>query len=78
MKKYLVEVIPVVVTNFLARLNAVFAEARRTVEQPYRQGDNMPKIRALYLAHRSSLSMVNVLTNSKTLIDEGFKSERAR
>ncbi|MFL6309339.1 MAG: hypothetical protein ACJ70Q_08785 [Nitrososphaera sp.] len=67
-----------VVTNFLARLNSVLGEARRMVEQPNKQGDNMPKIRALYLVQRSYLSMVNVLTNSKTRIDEGLKSEHAR
>jgi hypothetical protein len=60
MSKYLVETIPMEVTMFLASPNEVSDEAWRMVERADKVGHDKAKIRALYLAQRSALRVVNL------------------
>lgn len=78
MSNYLVETIPMEVMKFLARPNAVSDEAWRMVEHAEKAGDYRAELRALLLAQRSALDVVNVITNNKMLIDETLKSQHAR
>jgi hypothetical protein len=66
--------IPMKVMKFLTCLNAVSDEAWRMVERADKEGDNRAKLRALYLAQETTLQTVDVITNSKMLIDEAFKN----
>ncbi len=77
MSKYLVDTMPMEVMKFLARLNAVSDEAWRMVERADKAGDYKAELRALLLAQRSALDVVNVITNNKMLIDEVFKYQQA-
>jgi hypothetical protein len=69
---------PLKVMRSLAHLNAVSDETWRLVERADKAVDNWVKVRALCLAQRAALDIVNVVTNNETLIDEALKSQRVK
>ena len=66
------------VRKVLARLNAVSDQAWRLAEKADKKGDHKAELRALQMAERVAVEIVNLVTTNKTIIDEAYKAQHAR